>query len=218
MKAVIVGSELHAYIDNQERQLIKGANSPQRYPTGVISPEDLIGRIKRKLTFEYDKKVSDRMAFILTCVDSGEQEYWAHVNLKSYRRHFLRFLSKSYGVPIEQVDSKWHAEHIFNKAYAQKNGIKYVRMCLISDQQNMSYGRRFEKNIMKVIQGRREIYLMSYLQILKVLGVPIPINKEDYNNRKVEIGQRLIAKGLSGYELRAPEQFMDQYFKYYSIL
>lgn len=218
MKTVTMGSKLQAYIDNQERQLIKGINTPAWYPTGVISPEDLIDRIRRKLTFEYDKNTPDKMAFILTCTESGEKEYWTHVKLSSYRKHFLRFLSETYEVPVEEVDSKWHADHMFNKAYALKNDIKYIRMCLVPAQQNISYGSRLEKKILAKTQGKREIYLMSYLQILKVLGVPIPKNKEDYNSRKVEIGKFLIGKGISGYDLSPPEFFMDEYFKFYDIL
>ncbi|MCK8664861.1 hypothetical protein M1M11_08185 [Pseudomonas azerbaijanoccidens] len=211
-------SKLYEYINYQEQQLLKGANSPAHYPTGVISPEDLIFRTRRNLTFEFDKKVSDKMAFILTCVDSGEQEYWAHINLKSYRKHFLRFLINSHSVPIEQIDSTWHVDHIFNKAYARKNDIKYVRMCLIPGEQNMSYGRKLEKNILKKIEGKRPIYLMSYLQILKVFGIAIPKSKEDYENRKDEIGNVLLAKSLSGYSLRPPSFFLDRYFEHYYIL
>lgn len=145
MKVIIERPSLQAYIEKQERQFIKGINKPGWYPTGVISPEDLVGRIKRKLTFEYDKKALNKMAFILTCVESGEKEYWVHVKLTSYRKHFLRFLSNNYEVPVVEVDQNWHADHMFNKAYALKNGIKYVRMCLISSRQNMSYGSRLEK-------------------------------------------------------------------------
>ncbi|HDS0927405.1 TPA: hypothetical protein QDZ23_002050 [Pseudomonas putida] len=218
MNIASASSKLQTYIDKQEQQLIKAINSPARYPTGVIGPEDLIGRIKTKLTFEYDPKVANNMAFILTRTESGEKEYWTHVKLGPYRKHFLRFLSDHYGVPTAEVDSNWHADHMFNKAYALKNDIAYIRMCLIPARQNTSYGSKLEKKILTITQGKREIYLMSYLQILKILDVPIPKSKQDYNDRKIEIGKLLMSKGISGFELAPPERFMDIYFKFYDIL
>lgn len=206
---------LSEYLDYQQNDAVYAFNNNGKFPVGVLSPQHFPSCLKNNTKIEYDLRVRKNRAFIRTY--DNKVEYWVHISHLGYRESFLNFLVKHYYLDKKVITADWNADHILNKAYAEKFGVKYVRMCLLCKDQNQSYGRKFEKNMMKMNQNKRNIFLMDFLCAMKVLGVPIPENRNDYIIKKSNIVKSLEQMGVD-FKGGIGEEELDEYFKWWSIL
>lgn len=206
---------LSEYLDVQKKDAVYAFNNVGKFPIGVLSADDFPSCLKDKTKIEYDLRVRKNRAFTRTF--DNKVEYWVHISHQGYRNSFLNFLVKNYNLDKKVITADWNADHILNKAYAQKFGVKYVRMCLLCKDQNQSYGRKFEKNMMKMKQNKRNIFLMDFLCAMKVLGVPIPENANDYAINKSNIVKSLQYMGV-GFKGGVAEEELDEYFSWWNIL
>ena len=206
------------YLLEQEKDLITAINMPVHYPTGVAYPEQIEEINNNDVSFEYDQGVQNNKAFIVTRSVSGTFEYWVHVDHTNYRKSFKKFLNIYYNVIDKEISPQLNADHILSRAFAKKYGIKYIRMCLLQGKQNSSYGRKFEKNLINTPQNKKGIYLISFLQLLKVLYIEIPKNRHDFDSRKKIIVEELIDKGVTGFNLKGGIFILERYFVHWDIL
>ncbi|MGY6417149.1 hypothetical protein [Vibrio parahaemolyticus] len=207
--------KLCEYLEMQQDDIVFAFNNSGRFPVGLSSINSFPNVVKREdHHVMYDPRVRNKKAFIRKY--NGKYEYWVDISYTRYRKAFLNFIEEYYGVDLKEVSSGFDADHILNRVYAKKFGVKYVRMCLIASLQNRSYGRQFEKNMANIDQSKRSIFLMDYLCAMKVMGVPIPKSFSEYQSKKSEIIRLLKSKGVVFHYLEAEEE-LDYYFKEWMI-
>jgi hypothetical protein len=207
---------LSLYLAQQERMLVNAFNNPAHFPVGISHPDHFPSFLQREHTIEYDQRVRNKRAFMRIINSSSEIEYWVHIDYTGYRKSFKRFLLEKHIVQQSAITSTWHADHLLSQAFARKLGVEYVRMCLLSKSQNLDYGRKFERNMVAIPQDSRPIFLLDYLCAMKVLGIPVPKDKADYETRKSTIALRLSSKGVKFID--NPELELDAYFKWWNVI
>lgn len=207
---------LSEYLELQKNDAVFAFNNSARFPIGLSTTQDFPSFLKRedhKVIF--DDNVRNNKAFIRTYGD--RVEYWVDISYSSYRKSFLSFLAREHGLKKVDIPSDFHADHLLNKAYAKKYGVQFVRMCLLHKDQNVSYGRKFEKNMGNIMQSQRRIFLMDFICAMKILGVSIPNNRENYEVNKNDIVKHLEELGVT-FEGETGEEQLDKYFFGYDIL
>lgn len=210
--------KIEDYCIRQKKELAIAFNKPSHYPIGIIDSNKFPQFLKSKHSIEIDLRVKNNKAFIRNILGTDQSEYWVHVDYTGYRKAYFRHLKEKYGVCSTDLTSDWHADHMLSRAFARKYGVKYVRMCLLQKKQNMSYGRKFEKNMLKQSHNKRFIFLIDFLCALKVLNVKIPSSKIEYEKRKSEISKTLIDEGVIFFDSRGGEHSLDEYFDWWSIV
>lgn len=206
------------YIVKQRSEVASAFNRPAYYPIGIKNPEVFPSFLERTHDIELDPRVRNKKAFIRNISGLDQSEYWVHISYTGYRKSYFRYLEETFGICRQDLTSDWHADHMLGRGFAKKFGVDYVRMCLLHKSQNTSYGRKFEKNMLKQKQNKRHIFLMDYLCAMKVLNIKIPLNKNDYEQRKSEIAQSLADEGVVFFDNRGGEHSLDEYFKWWDIV
>jgi hypothetical protein len=209
---------LSLYLARQDAQLVSAFNNPAHYPVGISHPDAFPSFLKSGHKIEFDPRVRKQHAFTRHISQTNEIEYWVHIDYRSYRTAFKRFLTSRENVPETEITAEWQADHLLSQAYARKFGVDYVRMCLLHKGQNQDYGRKFERNMISIQQESRSIFLLDYLYAMKGLGIPIPKNQADYEVRKADIAQALMAKGVNFPDRRGPEFELDAYFNWWDVI
>jgi len=209
---------LSEYLELQTNDAVFAFNNSARFPIGLLTPDHFPGLLRREdHNVIFDSKVKNNKAFIRTYGDRFE--YWVDISYTSYRKSFLSFLERVHGLKEVDIPSDFHVDHLLNKAYAKKFGVQFVRMCLLHKDQNLSYGRKFEKNMGNIKQSKRTIFLMDFLCAMKILGVSIPANRKEYNDNKSCIVKHLEEHGVTFEgEGDTGEEQLDKYFLGYPIL
>lgn len=206
------------YLSRQEARLVSAFNNPAHYPVGISHPDKFPSFLKFEHKIEFDARVRKQRAFTRHIYKTNEIEYWVHIDYRSYRNAFKRFLVSKENIPETEITTNWQADHLLSRAYARKFGVEYVRMHLLDKKQNQDYGRKFERNMISIQQNQRSIFLMDYICAMKGLGIPIPKNKEDYERSKTDIVQALTAKGINFLDCCSPELELDAYFKWWDVI
>lgn len=206
------------YFAKQKSEMVQAFNRPAHYPIGIKNPNNFPTFLKRKHEIKFDPNVRNNNAFIRYNSELDQIEYWVHINYTGYRKSYFRHLEEIFNVSSEELTSDWQADHMLGRSFARKFGVEYVRMCLLHKDQNTSYGRKFEKNLLKQNHRKRDIFLMTYLCAMKVLDIKIPLNNNEYENRKSEIVQNLINEGVVFHDQRGGEHSLDQYFRCWKII
>lgn len=205
---------LFAYLARQKQDFIKGFKEPAGYPVGVQDPAQTSRSLSVAATWCWDPAVPQN-AFVRT-VAGHDDEYWVRTDFQDYREAFLAFLGRRHGVARASVPGALHADHLLNKAFALRHGLRYVRMALVWADYNVGYGSKIEKNLTKSDAQGKPIYLIDYIILMKVLNIPAPIDANDYKRRREEIASRLEAEGAESRELAL--QGMDGFFKLWQVI
>jgi hypothetical protein len=79
---------------------------------------------------------------------------------------------------------------------------------LVWDKYNYGYGAKIEKRLTQSPGGKR-MYLMDYMIFMKLMKIPEPANRTDYQIRRQQIAsqlatitavpQRLVLEGMDGF-------------------
>lgn len=209
---------LAKYLGNQLESFVTALNDPIRYPVGVCIPDRSLTLSCGDGSWEWDRTAPPNAGFLRRLNTERTVEYWAHVNFSGYRKTFLSFLREHFGLCPEDISSELHVDHMLHRSFARKYGINYVRLALLHRKQNLSYGSKFEKLLLRCNQSTRDIYLPDYCICLKLFGVPIPRSKTDYAARREEIACQLIAQGLKPKDPEIMLKCLDTYFYWWTIL
>lgn len=89
-------------------------------------------------------------------------------------------------------------DHLLNKAFAQRHGLRFVRLALVPMAHNQGWGRKIEKALTQTMARDNSVYLFDYFIFMKVMNILPPADKADYEARRGAIARRLCAdSGLS---------------------
>ena len=209
---------LDTYLQQQRQDFIDAFKHPAAYPVGVQDPAQTVGVFPPASTWNWDATVEGHKAFLRT-VGGRAKEYWVTVSPdfdRRYREAFLAFLERERGVISASVPKALHADHVLNAAFARRHGLQYVRMALVWNTYNMSYGSKIEKNLTRADAHGKRMYLIDYIIFAKVLNIAPPVNYDDYRRRRREIARSIASTGVEAEELAL--RGMDGFFELWRVI
>jgi len=112
----------------------------------------------------------------------GFPELWCRAKRGDYNSPFLAFLKQEYGISWGNVPSNYNVDHLFSHKRVGKDagdaesGNKLppetmVRLLLVSEPVNKSYGRLMEADMVGSGNRLRRVRRFTYLQLAKALGI-----------------------------------------------
>jgi hypothetical protein len=122
------------------------------------------------------KQIRPSSALVVTKQNS-EPELWVRHSYRGYRRAFLRYLSAYYGIASTSISRDWQIDHLHPAARFLPNHEHYfVRLALIEQNVNSSYGAGFERLLCERERARELTggIHMDWMAFLKVRGVTLP--------------------------------------------
>jgi hypothetical protein len=202
------------FLAQQKQDFIRAFLSAH-YPVGIQNPSDLSRFMIPSATWRWDPAFATQKAFIRT-VEGQHKEYWIDVNENRYRDAFKGFLQTEYNVPRESITQALHADHMLNKAFAQRHGLRFVRMAIVLMAYNQGWGGKIEKLLTRAMARDNSIYRFDYFIFMKVLNILPPADEADYRARRTAIAQQLCAE--TGLSISILLQGLDGIFTLWDVL
>jgi hypothetical protein len=154
--------------------------------------------------------ISIEDGFVFTGAD-GKPELWARPKYDDYAALYDKFTKRHYGVSWKSIASgeDWHVDHLYPKAAAELDEMKYVRLAAIDAKANRIMGCAFElqkKNRAKESSEARKIAegpareprilkTATMFTLGKLTGfhesIKLPTNRADFAD--LGVAQRLVA-------------------------
>lgn len=209
--------DVNEYIKIQENEYVNAFNDPAHFPIGISTINRFPDYFNFDQEFSFIHNIKNNNAFIRKTHSGTQFEFWVRVKYTGYRKSFLNFLENYYNLERNEIDSTWHVDHVLNRAFANKAGMNYVRLCLLKNKQNLSYGSKFEKAFKNIYTSKKDIFIINFISAMKVLNVICPKSQDEYNQRKEEICKTMENKGV---EFIMNESFndFDMFFNMWNIL
>lgn len=202
---------MNAFIEKQNRSLIEDFTS-----TGscliAINSENLQRRVDLDgWVIEHLPGCRPKNAFILRKSKEAHPELWVRWDFSGYRRAFYRYLQHCHPELVPCLDSKVHVDHLEPRIHFNKRCRYFVRLHLVDQRTNSSYGAGYERRFHQMERARSSVMVetwpgamyMTWLAFCKASCIALPgkrSGKHSWKHWADEVASHVVARNNEPFE------------------
>lgn len=134
---------------------------------------------------------------------NSDPELWVRANYRGYRRAFLRFLDQHYSLRASNIPRSLQVDHLHpTSRFNESTNHYFVRLALIEQSINASYGAGFERLLCNR-ERERELtggIHMDWMAYLKIRGIRLPAKASGQDAWKVWAWECSTSLGSEGFD------------------